>query len=145
VSDGGDFGVNLYGASYHVERREAKARNVANEFNPGLGVRYRRRLDARFDAFVDAGAYRDSGRNTALIAGPGLLWKPGGDASGWRLGGALAFVHSDTYNRGRAFIAPFPVLAYEWRSVTVNMTFIPKVSEVNDINTFGFWVTFFPQ
>ncbi len=144
MSDGGDFGVNLYGASYHLQRAEAKARGVANEFNPGLGVRYRRRIDGRFDWFADAGAYRDSGRNTAVLAGPGVFWKPGGDGSGWRLGGAVAFVHSDTYNRGKAFIAPFPVAAYEGRRVTLNMTYIPKVSRVNEISTFGFWLTFWP-
>jgi hypothetical protein len=143
LSDGGDFGINVYGASYHVERREARARNVANEFNPGLGLRYRKRFDDRFDWFVDAGAYRDSGRNTAVLAGPGIFWKPS-PSSGWRLGGALAFVHSDTYNRGKAFIAPFPVAAYEWRAVTLNVTYIPKVSRVNDINTVGFWLTFWP-
>lgn len=143
MSDGGDLGVNVYGASYHFERSEAKARNVANEFNPGLGLRYRKRLDERFDWFVDAGAYRDSGRNNAVVAGPGLFWKPSA-GSGWRLGGAIAFVHSDTYNGGRAFLAPFPVAAYDWGAVTFNVTYIPKVSRVNDINTLGFWLTFRP-
>lgn len=145
MSEATDFGINVYGVSYHFERREAKARDVANEFNPGIGLRYRRRLNASWDAFADAGFYRDSGRNTALLAGPGLFWKPRGDASGWRLGGALAVVHSDTYNRGRTFIAPFPVAAYEWGRVTLNVTFIPKVAEVNDINTLGFWITLYPQ
>lgn len=144
MSDGGDLGVNVYGASYHFERSEAKARNVANQFNPGLGLRYRKRLDGRFDWFVDAGAYRDSGRNTAVLAGPGIFWKPSA-SSGWRLGGALALVHSGTYNRGRAFIAPFPVAAYEWGAVTFNVTYIPKVSRVNDFNTLGFWLTFWPR
>ncbi len=45
---------------------------------------------------------------------------------------------------GKAFIAPFPVAAYEWRHVTVNVTFIPKISRVNEINTLGFWLTFWP-
>ena len=145
MSEGGDVGVNVYGASYHLERHEAKARNVANQFNPGLGLRYRWRINERFDGFVDAGTYRDSGRGQAVVAGPGLFWKPGGEASGWRAGGALAFVHSANYNGGRAFVAPFPLLAYEWRSITVNMTFIPRISKMNDINTIGLWVTFFPQ
>lgn len=144
MSDAGDFGVNVYGASYHFERREARERNVDNEFNPGLGLRYRRRHDARFDWFAEAGAYRDSGRNTAVLAGAGAFWKPGGDASGWRLGGGLAFVHSDTYNRGRAFVAPFPVAAYEWRGVTLNVTYIPKVRRVNDISALGAWITIWP-
>ena len=138
----GDWGVNLYGASYHFERSRAKALGLDNEFNPGLGIRYRERLSERWDWFVDAGVYRDSGRNTALVAGPGALWKA---TDGWRLGGALAFFNSDSYNAGRAFIAPIPVVAYEWRAVTLNATFFPKVSHFNDINTLGLWLTVYPK
>jgi len=38
-------------------------------------------------------------------------------------------------------IAPLPVIAYEWRAATLNMVMLPKVHELNDINTFGFWLT----
>src|SRR5206468_3340584 len=69
----GEFGVNLYGASYHFERSRAKALGLDNEFNPGLGVRYRDKLAERWDWFIDAGAYRDSGRKTALDARPDVL------------------------------------------------------------------------
>ena len=141
-SEAGDFGVNVYGASYHFERSRAKQLGLDNEINPGLGVRYRDRLGERFDWFVDAGFYRDSGRNTALVAGPGALWRAG---EGLRLGGALAYFHSDSYNGGRAFIAPVPVAAYEWRAVTLNVTYFPKVSSFNEINTLGFWLTFWPR
>jgi hypothetical protein len=138
---GADLGINLYGASHHFERERAKSLGYDNEVNPGLGMRYRQRLNERFDWFADAGAYRDSGRNTALVAGPGAFWKAGG---GLRLGGALAFFRSDTYNEGRAFIAPIPVVAYEWRSVTLNMVYLPRVGELNSINTLGLWLTFWP-
>ena len=142
AAQAGDFGINLYGASYHFERSRAKALGLDNEFNPGLGIRYRDRLAESWDWFVDAGFYRDSGRNTALVGGPGALWHATG---GWRLGGAIAFFDSDTYNRGRAFIAPVPVAAYEWRAVTLNATFFPKISNFNDINTLGFWLTVWPK
>jgi len=95
-----------------------------------------------FDWFFDAGAYRDSGRNTAVLAGAGLLWKP---TEHLRLGGALAFFHSETYNDGNPFIAPLPLLAYEWRAVTANLVYFPKVSGVNEINTLGFWLTLWPK
>jgi len=60
-------------------------------------------------------------------------------------GGALAFFHSQTYNDGNAFIAPLPLLAYEWRAVTANLVYFPKVSSINEINTLGFWLTFWPK
>lgn len=137
----GELGINLYGLSYHFERDEARELGYDNEVNPGLGVRWRMPRE-RFDWFVDAGAYRDSGRNTALLAGGGAFWKP---TERLRLGGALAFFHSDTYNDGDPFIAPLPLLAYEWRAVSANFVFFPKVSGVNEINTLGFWLTFWPK
>jgi hypothetical protein len=109
--------------------------------NPGLGLRYRLPRE-RFDWFLDGGAYRDSGRNTAVYAGGGVFWKP---SAGLRLGGALALFHSDTYNDGDTFIAPVPIAAYEWRAASVNVVYFPKVSGINDINTFGFWVTLWPK
>jgi hypothetical protein len=138
----GDFGVNVYGLSYHFERARAKERNLDNEINPGLGLRYRAALNERFDWFADAGVYYDSGRNTAVVAGPGLFWKA---TEGMRLGGALAFFHSKTYNAGRAFVAPLPLAAYEWRAVTFNVAYVPRIRNVSAVNALDFWLTFFPE
>lgn len=113
--------------------------------NPGLGLRYRIPRE-RFDWFLDTGAYRDSGRNTAVYAGAGIFWKPPlgrrlQPAEGLRLGGALAFFHSDTYNDGEAFVAPVPLAAYETRRVTFNMAFFPKFGTVNATSQLGFWLS----
>lgn len=137
----GELGINVYGLSYHFDRDRAKELGLDNEVNPGLGARWRVPREG-FDWFVDGGAYRDSGRNTAVYAGAGLYWKV---TQGLRVGGALAFFHSDTYNDGTAFIAPVPLLAYEWRALSVNMVYFPKISSVNEINTLGFWLTFWPR
>jgi hypothetical protein len=132
-----DLGINLYGLSYHFDRDKAHEIGVDNEVNPGLGVRLRA-VRERWDWFADAGFYRDSGRNSAKLAGAGALWHLG---ESLRLGGALAILNSDTYNRGKTFIAPLPVAAWDFRRVTLNAVFLPKVHEVNDINTLGFWLT----
>lgn len=137
-----DLGVNLYGLSYHFDRSRARALGVDNEINPGLGLRYRVPHSERLQWIVDAGAYRDSGRNTALLAAAGALWRVSeGQREGWQLGGALALLDSDTYNRGRTFVAPLPVAAYEFRAATLNFVYLPKVSEVNEVAALGFWVT----
>jgi hypothetical protein len=133
-----DLGLNLYGLSYHFDRSQARAIGVDNEFNPGLGVRYRVPHSERLQWIFDAGAYRDSGRNTALLAGAGALWQV---SEGWRLGGALTVLHSDTYNRGRTFVAPLPLAAYEFRSATLNFVYLPKVSDLNEVATLGVWAT----
>lgn len=141
-AQGGEAGLNLYGFSYHFERDRARELGYDNEINPGLGLRYRVPGNRNFDWFGDAGIYRDSGRNTAVFAGGGILWKP---TEGLRLGGALALFHSDTYNDGNPFIAPLPLLAYDWRAVSFNMVYFPKISGINDLNTLGFWLTFWPK
>jgi hypothetical protein len=133
------LGVNVYGLSHHFDRHRARELNVDSEFNPGLGVRYRVPHSERLQWFFDAGAYRDSGRNTALLAGGGALWSV---SAGWRLGAALAVLDSDTYNQGKTFVAPLPVAAYEFRSATLNFVYLPKVSDVNEVASLGFWATF---
>lgn len=137
----GDWGINLYGASYHLQRERARELGADNEFNPGLGIRLRVQESERWQWIFDAGVYHDSGRNTALIAGAGGLWHAG---ERLRLGGALAFFHSDTYNRGDPALAPLPLAAYQAGRVTLNATFLPKVKRINEVATFGFWLTLRP-
>ena len=132
------LGVNIYGLSYHFDRERAQRRGLDNEVNPGVGLRYRVLHSERLQWIFEAGAYHDSGRNTAVVAGAGALWRL---SAGWRLGGGLAALQSDTYNRGEAFIAPFPLAAYEFRRATLNFTYIPRASRVNDIPVLAAWLT----
>jgi hypothetical protein len=136
----GDLGMNVYALSYHFDREEAESLGHDNEVNPGLGLRYRMPGD-NFDSFLDGGAYRDSGRNTAVYAGGGFFWKP---TERLRLGGAIAVFNSDTYNNGDAFVAPLPLVAYEWRRVTLNVVYIPKIESIGTLNTLAFWLTLWP-
>ena len=133
-----DLGINAYGLSYHFSRARAEKQGFANHFNAGLGLRYRMSQDGRMAWIADAGVYRDSGRNTAVVAGVGALWRVAG---GWQAGAALAGFKSDSYNRGRAFVAPVPIAAYDFGRVTVNFVFTPRWSEVNEVATLAAWVT----
>lgn len=133
-----DVGINLYGLSWHLDAGKARELGVDNWLNPGLGVRYRIPGE-RFDQFFDAGFYRDSGRNTALLAGGAVHWRASERA---RLGLALVVFHSKTYNGGNTFIAPLPVAAWDFGPAQVNLVYMPKVAKVNDINTLGFWLTY---
>ena len=96
----GELGVNVYGLSYHFEHDEAKARGFDNEVNGGLGLRYRMPRED-YDWVLEAGVLRDSRRNTAVLAGGGVLWKP---TERLRLGAALGVGQSDTYNDGAPFL-----------------------------------------
>lgn len=136
----GDWGINLYGLSYHWDRGLAEAMGWDNEFNPGLGLRYRPGPWLKGVSFVDAGAYRDSGRNTALYAALGVQW-PLDERKAWWLGAAITAFNSDTYNRGDPCIALIPLLSWRLERVTLNLTHFPKVSDFNDIHTTAFFLT----
>lgn len=134
-----DWGINLYGASYHFDRDKAKEMGLTHEINPGLGVRWRRKANESWDYFADAGFYRDSKANEAGLFGGGGFWHA---TDHLRLGGALVLLKSDTYNHNEAFVAPLPVAAYEGRRVSFNMVYMPKWQDINKTNQVGFWLTF---
>ena len=133
-----EWGIHIYGASYHFEREKAEELGLTNEINPGLGVRFRKPWREDLDLFTDAGFYRDSARNTAVFIGSGGLWHA---TEGLRLGLALVLMQSETYNSGDPFIAPAPLVAYEWDRVGVSMVYFPKFRDVNQTNQVGFWLT----
>ena len=136
-----NWGVNVYGLSYRWDRDQARQNDWDNEFNPGLGVRYQLGNWLKADAIIDAGAYYDSGRNTAVYAAAGLLWPLDRDKR-FNLGVALTAFHSDTYNQGDAFIAPIPLFSLRFDRVAVNLTHFPKVGNLNEIHTTAMFLTF---
>ena len=130
-----DIGLNIYGLSYHFDRDKAKELGLTHEFNPGLGIRWRR---ADPGVFAVAAAYSESAANTAVVSGAGYPSRAGDSL---RLGGALALFRSDTYIKGDAFIAPIPLAAYEYRRVTFNLAYFPKWRDTNLTNQVGGWIT----
>lgn len=134
-----DLGLDVFGASYHFDRDKAKELGLTHEFNPGLGVRWRRKYSESWDLFSDGGFYRDSKANTAMFAGGGGLWHASDHV---RLGGGLVALKSPTYNGNAGFIAPAPVVAYEGHRATLNMVYFAKWRDVNRTNQLGFWLTF---
>jgi hypothetical protein len=140
-ADWRDVGVNVYGLSYHVDRDRARELDVDNGLNPGLGVRYNFAKWERWTFLAEAGAYHDSGRNTAVYGGAAALWQAVG---GLHVGAALVAMNSDTYNRGKTFLAPLPVIGYDFGPAMVNLTYFPKVSNYNEVGTLGLWFTLWP-
>jgi hypothetical protein len=138
----GEWGVDVFGLSYHFDRSEAEALGVDNGFNPGLGLRYRFAKLEHWAFDAEVGAYRDSGSNTAVQGGVSALWNPW---RGLQLGGALVVFKSDTYNDGDVFLAPLPLVGYDFGPAMVNLTYFPKIGRYNDVATLGLWVTLWPQ
>ena len=128
----------MYGLSYHPDREGARNAGLDNEFNPGLGLNYTAHEDSRGVAFVEAGFYQDSGNHLATIAGIGYQYKLG---RRWRLGGGLMAINSETYNHGNAFLAPIPLLTYDFGAVKLNALYVPKYGDYNRFAVFGLYLS----
>ena len=57
----------------------------------------------------------------------------------WRLGGALVGLLSPTYNGGRFFIAPVPILTYDFGPAQVNAIYLPAYKDYNEFAVFGLY------
>jgi hypothetical protein len=137
-----ELGFSVFGLSYHFNRDKARQLDVDNGFNPGLGLKYRFAEHGRWTFDAEGGFFRDSGRNTAGYGGVTALWHVG---RGFQLGGALALLKSSTYNDNDLFIAPLPMVGYDVGPVTLNLTYFPRISGVNEVAALGFWVTVWPE
>jgi hypothetical protein len=133
-----NLNVHVYGFSYHTDRDGVRRSGLDNEFNTGLGLNYTLRENERGISFVEAGFYRDSGRNLAKLAGVAYQFKFGAH---WRLGGALVGVHSPTYNNGAFFVAPLPILTYDFGLVKLNAIYVPKYGDYNRFAVYGFYIS----
>jgi hypothetical protein len=129
--------INVYGLAYHPDRETVHRRNLDNEFNPGLGLHYEIRDDIRGTTFAELGAYEDSGRSVAVFAALGYQFKLG---ERWRVGGALAFMNSETYNKGANFVGMVPVVTYDMGRVKLNATYFPKFGNYNKVAAFGLYL-----
>lgn len=129
--------LNVYGLSYHPDRKTVHRLDLDNEVNPGLGLHYDLDDDGRGITFVEVGAYYDSGKNWTKFASLGYQFKMGGR---WRLGGALAVFNSRTYNDGAAFISMIPLVTYDFGRFRLNMVYFPKFGHYNEIAAFGFYL-----
>lgn len=130
--------LNVYGFSYHPDREAIHRLHLDNEVNPGLGLHYEFSDTERGTAFAEIGAYKDSGSNLAKLIALGYQYK---FAKRWRIGGALAVVHSDTYNDGITFLAMIPLITYDMGRVKINATYLPKLGHYNEVDAFGFYIS----
>ena len=130
--------LNVYGLSYHPDRKTVQRLHLDNEVNPGLGLHYELVTDARGITFAEVGAYDDSGSHWAKFAALGYQFKLG---EHWRIGGALALIHSRTYNDGAAFIGMIPLITYDFGRVKLNAVYFPKVGHTNEVAAIGFYLS----
>lgn len=130
--------LHIFGLAYHPDRKGAHLQHLDNELNVGLGLGYKIHDNARGVTNVEAGFFKDSGRNWAKFAGMGYQFKIG---ERWKLGADLLAMNSPTYNKGHSFIAPIPRLTYDFDAVKLNATYIPRFRPVNDLAIYAIYLT----
>ncbi len=132
------WSANIYGLAYHFERAEAKRIGASNEVNPGLGIRRELYTQGAHHIYGEAGIYYDSGRRWAKTAD--VTWQY--ELIGGLRGGIGAFFfYTPTYNRGKAFVAPVPVMSYDFGPAVLSVAYAPKYQDKNVINTLGAFVS----
>lgn len=50
-------------------------------------------------------------------------------------------IHSKSYNDGKFFIAPLPILTYDLGAVKLNAIYVPRYRDYNKFAVFGFYFT----
>lgn len=127
--------LHVYGFSRHTDREGVRRAKLDNELNFGAGLSYEFHNDELGAGFVAGGIYQDSGRHWAKLAGPGYQFKIG---EYLRIGAVLPLIQSKTYNDGRVFVAPLPLLTADLGIVKLNAMYAPKYQQ-NKFAVFGFF------
>jgi len=128
------LGLNVFGLSLHTDRSAGH-----NEVNPGVGLRYVFWQPApRWALFGETSIYYDSNRQWAKYVALGTSYR---FAERWRVGAALAYGQSRSYNGGNPFVAVIPGLAFEHRRVVYNAVLLPSGNGDAKISGLGFFVT----
>ena len=127
------LGLNVFGLSLHTDRSEGH-----NELNPGVGLRYAFAEPApRWLLFGEASIYYDSNREWAKYVALGASYR---FARSWRIGAAVAYGQSRSYNDGKPFFALVPGVAFEYRRVLYNAVLLPS-GDGSGVQGLGFYVT----
>jgi hypothetical protein len=133
----GEIGINIYGISYHPERRDSNGRKF-DELNPGVGINYIALEKSKSIFQVNAGIFKNSGGEAAQYIGGGYCYKIG---KGFSAGGELVYFHSSSYNNGNSTLGIVPMASYRRNSLSFTLLYLPKYKNINRNMAFGFYGT----
>ena len=137
ISAAPEFGVNLYGVSYHLDRTDTEG-NSFHEQNLGLGFRAIVRNSKKGVTFFEAGWFEDSYDHGARYLSVAYQVKI---TQGILLGINLGYYEAPTVD-GR-LIAPVPTLTLRYHVIALNIIHIPGFSGINPYPSFGGYLTLY--
>lgn len=132
-----ELGFNLYGVSYHLDRRDWFGRPF-NELNPGLGLNLIVHQSRRSIWFVEGGSFEDSFRQHARYLSVGYRYRLRSFLS---VGMHLGYYHSRSVNYNRPVLAPVPMLSLRYRPVSLNVVYVPSYWGLNWFPAWGAYLT----
>jgi hypothetical protein len=123
----GELHVVLNGKAIHLDKGDY------NENNWGLGFEYDYNPEAKWITFINGSFFQDSNDNTSTYFGPGMKRRYQiGSAMGadWHFDyGVIAFLMTrKDYKNNNPFPGVLPFISLGTRNVSLNATYIPRVS-----------------
>lgn len=132
-----ELGVNVYGFSYHLDRRDEFGRKF-NERNPGVGVNASFLERHRSTYYLEAGIFEDSynyGAKYVTVGYDYRLYK------GLSIGTLIGFYDSRAVtNEGFALVA-VPLLSFRYHAVKLHLVHLPEFPGINPYPSFAFYAT----
>jgi hypothetical protein len=139
-ADAAVFGVDLYGASYHFDRRDVSGARF-NEANFGAGLDAVLVRGRHHTVFADLSVYRDSFRQPNVYGSIAWTHELLGPLEG---GVTLAVSGSPAVNGGEPFMAPIPTLSWRTDRAALHLLYLPSASQINAYESLAAYATLYP-
>ncbi len=138
VSSAGELGVNLYGLSYHLDRRDVTGYRF-NERNPGIGATFTIHEKQRSRYYVEAGIMEDSYRRAAKYVTFGYGYRI---VKGLSIG-VLCGVYDSRSVAESAVLVAAPKVSYRYRDVEMHLVHLPEFPGINPYPSFALYATLY--
>lgn len=133
------LGINLYGLSYHLDRRDQEGSSF-NEINLGIGAHLSMLEKNRSRYYVEGAILLDSYRRRATYFCVGYQYRI---VAGLNCGVLMGLYDSRSVDPDGAVVAAAPLLAYSFGSVVVQVVHLPAFAGINPYPSFASYLTIF--
>ena len=133
-----ELGLNLYGLSYHIDRRDVNGYRF-NERNPGVGVQFVFAQVRSSQYYVEAAILEDSYKRTAKYATFGYAYRIVGGLS---IGALCGIYDSRSVSESAALVAA-PLISYRYHELKLHLVHLPEFPGINPYPSFALYATIY--
>ncbi len=138
ISYSAELGINLYGLSYHLDRRDVTGYRF-NERNPGVGATLTIHEKQRSHYYIEAGIMEDSYRRAAKYVTFGYGYRI---VKGLSIG-VLCGIYDSRSVAESAVLVAAPKVAYRYRDVELHLVHLPEFPGINPYPSFALYATLY--